>query len=384
MKRIDFILPAVLLAVGCAQPKTNFVLHGYVPGTMDSTEVNLRSEDRSLDLTGYTVNGEFTLTGEAPEGRYCDLSMNNYNAAERHGIREEGAVKYVTAHFFVENGDMEFRTPHIDSLPQSFWRYDVRRENNYTLTGSKSHEVFDRYRRQTLDLQAAIHDEERKALEGSRTDGARLVAMQEELREKTRAFIASQRNLAVNLHLAEMLKPEPFTCTREELDATAALFAGYADTTASLQAFRDFYREAAAYVQGTPFAGGQVVTPQGDTLDLKQCARPDRYMLIDFWASWCGPCRASFPHLRKTYETHGKDMVFLSVSVDQKEADWRQAMEEEQLPWTQLRATPALSRMMGKTYKINSIPTFLLVDPAGRILFSGHDSNELDAQLKKL
>ena len=102
------------------------------------------------------------------------------------------------------------------------------------------------------------------------------------------------------------------------------------------------------------------------------------------WASWCGPCRASFPHLRKVYEANREKIEFISVSLDKNDSDWRKATDEEKLPWQQYCATPSFSRAIGKAYKITSIPTFLLIGPDGGIIFSGHDSNDLDAQLEKL
>ncbi|MDE7374376.1 MAG: TlpA family protein disulfide reductase, partial [Odoribacter sp.] len=199
-----------------------------------------------------------------------------------------------------------------------------------------------------------------------------------------RDFIASQRNLPVNLYLARQLELEPFPYTQQDLDAISGLFANYTDTTADLKQFRETYRVASAYVQGTPFGGGQVYSPKGDTLDLNTLVLPGRYTFIDFWASWCGPCRASFPHLRKAYELYGKRLTFLSVSVDKNDAAWKQAMKEERLPWQQYCATQKFAREIGKKYKITSIPTFLIIDPEGKIVFSGHDSNELDVQLGKL
>ena len=385
MKRIYSIIILPLLAACSSTPSDHFVLHGTIPGAMDSTEVDLRLEDRVIEpITSYIIDGKFELTGKLPVGSfYARLSMNNGDVAERRSIREEGAVKYVEANIFVENGNLTFTTPHIDSLPQSFWRYDIRRENNYTLTGSAAHAFFDRYRRATLDLQYRLRSEERATLEEKREPDAKAItAMRGELRQATREFIAANRHLSVNLHLAKVLEMEPFTYTQADLDAVTALFTDYTDTLPALRKFREDYRAASAYVQGKPFAGGKVYNPQGDTLDLS--AAPGRYTLIDFWASWCGPCRASFPHLRKAYEANRKKVEFISVSLDKNDSDWRKAMDEEKLPWQQYCATPSFSRTIGKEYKITSLPTFLLIGPDGGILFSGHDSNDLDAQLEKL
>lgn len=378
-----FILP--LLAACSHIPADHFVLRGTVPGAMDSTEVDLRVADRAIEpIEGHIIDGKFELKGQLPASAvYAQLSMNNADVAERRGIREEEAVKFVEVNIFIENGKLTFTTPHIDSLPQSFWRYDIRRENNYTLKGSTAHDVFDRYRRATLDLQYHLRSKERAALEEKREPDAKAItAMRNELCQVTREFIATNRHLSVNLHLAKVLEMEPFTYTQTDLDAVTALFASYTDTLPALRKFREDYHAASAYVQGKLFVGGKVYNPQGDTLNLN--AASGRYTLVDFWASWCGPCRASFPHLRKAYETYQGKVEFISVSVDKSDADWRKAMQEEQLPWPQYCATPAFSRAIGKEYKINSIPTFLLINPQGRIIFSGHDSNDLDAQLEKL
>ena len=214
MKRIYSIIILPLLVACSHTPADHFVLRGIVPGAMDSTEVDLRVDGRVIEpIEGYIIDGKFELKGQLPAGAvYARLSMNNNDIASRKGIREENAVKYVEANIFIENGNLTFSTPHIDSLPQSFWRYDIRRENNYTLKGSAAHDVFDRYRRATLDLQYRLRREERAAWEEKREPDAKAIAaMRSELRQATHEFIAANRHLSVNLHLAEMLEMEPFT-----------------------------------------------------------------------------------------------------------------------------------------------------------------------------
>mgnify|MGYP002571073661 CR=1 FL=1 len=134
MKRIYSIIILPLLVACSHTPADHFVLRGIVPGAMDSTEVDLRVDGRVIEpIEGYIIDGKFELKGQLPAGAvYARLSMNNNDIASRKGIREENAVKYVEANIFIENGNLTFSTPHIDSLPQSFWRYDIRRENNYT------------------------------------------------------------------------------------------------------------------------------------------------------------------------------------------------------------------------------------------------------------
>ena len=173
--------------------------------------------------------------------------------------------------------------------------------------------------------------------------------MRSELRQATHEFIAANRHLSVNLHLAEMLEMEPFTYTQADLDAVTALFAGYTDTLPALRKFREDYRAASAYTQGKPFAGGEVYNLQGDTLRLG--TTPGRYTLIDFWASWCGPCRASFPHLRKVYEANREKIEFISVSLDKNDSDWRKATMKRNCPGSNIALRPLSPAPSGKHTK---------------------------------
>ncbi len=378
------LLPGV---VACNRvPADHFILCGTVPGAMDSTEVKLRFDGPGAEpVKGYVVGGRFELIGSVPEPMAATLSMNNAGIIERRGLKGKGIVQYREAHFFVENGNLTFTVPHIDSLPHSFWEYDIRCEENYTLKGSASHDVFRRFRRQTMDLQAEIRRLEKEYMEHGRPDDRQALQLREdELTRQIWAYIASQRNLAVNLYLARELERDPFTYDQAYLDQVTALFAGYADTIAALRSFRETWADAADYVQGKNFDGGKVCTPAGDTLDLKALISPHRYLLIDFWASWCTPCRASFPHLRKMFDAYGSGVEFISVSLDKKDKDWRKAMDEEKLRWPQCCATPALRKALGPLYAIRGIPTFLLVGPNGKIVFSGHSGDELERQLGQL
>lgn len=375
-----FFLP---LFIACNNRPDHFVLYGTVPGAMDSTLVTLRCSGIDFEpIKAYIIDGRFELTGSVANPMHARLSMKNSDIVERRGLQGKDVVKYREADIFIENGRLTFTTPHIDSLPQSFWLYDIRRENNYTFRGSASHDAFDRFRRQTMDLQAEIRRLERAYMEGDLQEEAALEGLQQELEQAIRTYIASQRNLAVNLYLAQEFSLEPFTYDQAYLDKITALFADYTDTTANLLSFRKAYQEASTYVRGKAFSGGEAYTPTGDTLDLKTVVSPDRYTLIDFWASWCLPCRGSFPHLRKMHDTYGSHVRFISVSVDKKENDWRKALSEELLPWTQFCATSGLQKNLASLYAVKGVPTFLLIDPEGRIIFSGHSSRKLEKQLE--
>lgn len=96
-----------------------------------------------------------------------------------------------------------------------------------------------------------------------------------------------------------------------------------------------------------------------------------KYVYIDVWATWCGPCRAEIPHLKKLEESfHGKKIEFVSISVDTKKdyEKWKNFVTEKQLGGRQLLADKDWSSDFIKHYGINSIPRFILIDPTGKVV----------------
>ncbi|KAF2079259.1 TlpA family protein disulfide reductase [Flavobacterium sharifuzzamanii] len=115
-----------------------------------------------------------------------------------------------------------------------------------------------------------------------------------------------------------------------------------------------------------------------------------KFVYIDLWATWCGPCKAEIPHMKKIEEDyHGKNIVFVSLSLDKpKDAQkWKDYVTKEQLKGIQLMADKDFSSDVAKNYDVNAIPRFLLFDPKGNIINADalRPSNpELREQLDKL
>jgi thiol-disulfide isomerase/thioredoxin len=115
-----------------------------------------------------------------------------------------------------------------------------------------------------------------------------------------------------------------------------------------------------------------------------------KYVYIDVWATWCGPCRAEIPFLQKIEEKyHHKNISFVSISIDvQKDLDkWKALIKDKELGGVQLFADNNWNSQFIKDYGINSIPRFILIDPTGKIVnadASRPSSTELQVQLDAL
>lgn len=111
-----------------------------------------------------------------------------------------------------------------------------------------------------------------------------------------------------------------------------------------------------------------------------------KYVLIDFWASWCGPCRRENPNLIKTYATYkDKGFEIYSVSLDNDKNKWLSAIQQDKLEWPNHVSDLAGWRSAAaRLYGINSIPFTVLVDPDGKIIATGLRGSALDQKLEEI
>jgi thiol-disulfide isomerase/thioredoxin len=126
-----------------------------------------------------------------------------------------------------------------------------------------------------------------------------------------------------------------------------------------------------------------LATPEGPNLALSSLR--GKYVLIDFWASWCGPCRRENPNVVKTYAAYkDKGFEIYGVSLDQDREAWLKAIEKDQLVWKHVSDLKYWSSAGAQAYQVNSIPQNFLLDKEGRILAKGLRGAALDQYLAQL
>lgn len=110
-----------------------------------------------------------------------------------------------------------------------------------------------------------------------------------------------------------------------------------------------------------------------------------KYVLIDFWASWCGPCRVEYPFLKRAYARFkDKNFEIIGVSIDDKKSLWLNAIQSNGFDWIQLSDLKGRENSVAKAYAISAIPQSFLIDPQGKIIARNLRGEDLIAKLEEV
>lgn len=123
--------------------------------------------------------------------------------------------------------------------------------------------------------------------------------------------------------------------------------------------------------------------PDANGREVSLASFKGKYLLVDFWASWCGPCRAENPNVVNVYnEFKARNFAILGVSLDKEKDAWQEAIRADKLDWTQISDLKYWQSKAASTFKFEGIPFNVLIDPQGKVIAEGLRGDDLENELK--
>ena len=160
--------------------------------------------------------------------------------------------------------------------------------------------------------------------------------------------------------------------TLDELEAELKKFTPEVQQSEEWQKKMDFVKYSRLNQPGQRCADFTMLVHNGKLVRLYDVLKGNKLVFIDFWASWCGACRATMPHLVDIYPAcKAKGVEFLSVSLDEDKDAWEKAYKEENIPWTDGSNLLGWKDPIAQKYAINGIPHKILIAGDGTIIDTG-------------
>ncbi|MBO5205175.1 MAG: AhpC/TSA family protein [Prevotella sp.] len=383
MKKI-FSIAAALLCV-CGINAQQFVIEGRIPGLKQGTPIKVETSERGRDkiAEGVAADGTFRITGTVSSPTMCEITFETGN--------EEKDLMDSSIELMLDNSNVTIEAEHVDSLPPSFCfgPMGLQREARLKISGGTTQKEHLEYRAAMRPLEIAksiAHYNLWVAREPGRT--AEREAQLEKIfdnaekayNEANRKFIELHPTYAISLYKWCAAMEEQYAYTAKELDDIWASVQPAADKV-RLAALKKGIDENRKHLRNTLWTDFTALAPDNTKHKASEWVKSGEWAVIDFWASWCGPCRAAIPHVREMWKKY-KKVNFLAVSLDRKDADWRKAMEQEKMEWTQLCLPTDLAKPVTEVYNIHGIPYMLVINDKGEIMFAGHDPAAVEAMLE--
>lgn len=370
MKKIAILLFAAFTIIACK--KEGYEINGTVAGVENGKKVYLESQSEtgpvSLD-TAVVENGKFKLDGKLKEG--IELAFVRIETLN-------GSVPMI-----LENGEInvEFNK---DTIQKS------------KIGGTKNNDKFQSYNNESQVIYKKMikfqEVNQQKMMTAQQTQDTATVntlmkefnKFQDEMNEQSKTFISKNPDAFVSVLLLEnflmrnYLTVEEVKTYYDKLDKTLL-------ETKSGKNIKKMLETLTAVNIGSVAPDFSAPSPDGKMISLKESM--GKVTLIDFWASWCGPCRQENPNVVSMYkELHDKGLNIIGVSLD-KEGDaekWKEAIAKDGLTWNHISNLKHWKEPIAEQYNVKSIPATFLLDASGKIVAKDLRGEELKAKVKEL
>ncbi|MDR2283703.1 MAG: AhpC/TSA family protein [Sphingobacterium sp.] len=388
---LTLLAATLLLSQSCTPSKTAgtaYTLTGKIDGIPDGMvklQYNDPSTRESITIDSAQVQGgTFTLKGNLsqPEMMTISISPDNWSAS-----------------LFMEPGDI-----HIEGDTTKAERYDYSDYGagkgvilaNYTVTGSKNQDAYKAFENHPKSLaakntytqlneryQAATDDQQREAINGERekfSEGHKIWELQ-----WIDSMTNAQPSLVAGAYLLSNYHNFNESMPVQELDKRLLVFQSPAKESSYVKELQEKVARKIALLPGKIAPDFKALKPDSSEFSLSSLR--GKYVLLDFWASWCAPCRKAIPHWKEVYsQYHDKGLEIVGVTNDSKWPDWFKALEQEKMPWLQVADDFPVKNFPARIatqYDIPSLPSYVLLDKEGKILVHTTSKEEVDSKLKE-
>lgn len=370
MKKIVFIITSALLFVACNNLKDNeFLISGTANGIENGKKVFIEVQTETGTLakdTAVVTDGKFELKGMTEE---IDLGF----------IRIEN--EQINLPIILEEGKIEINIVK-DSLHKS------------TLGGTPNNDKFQKFNTESRAISEKVAKFEKdngpemqKAQMSNDTVTVNKLLkeykkFQNEMNEYSKKFIKDNPDAYLSVLLLENFLMRQYL-TPEEIKTYFDKLNKEVKETKSGKKIKTTLDSMSAIVIGKVAPNFSAPSPEGKTISLKESL--GKVTIIDFWASWCGPCRAENPNVVALYnEFHPQGLNIIGVSLDKDATKWKDAIAKDGLVWPHVSNLKFWEDPIAKQYNVQSIPATFILDEKGIIVAKDLRGEELRAKVAAL